>query len=262
MSFYRDLDGDSTVRRRERSHDNDLARSPQRTRTDARTIATPTERNPSNTVVSCHGLPLCPAAVIGERTAVPKTAAIDVTNQFPYVPYRTVRFAIPLVRGDSLTSFQTAPSAIRNVPFITPSKCAASPMRVLAKCVSAKPVNRPIRNRNMPCHMRLRLVDFIWILFSFTARRSCYRSKTDCVWGTLASACPVCNCLICAAPSDGKSKLGRYQKAPSRLLRGPVYYIGRDVHKLKTRYCVKHVFGRRHAGGWIPTTRFLTWIDG
>ena len=44
-------------------------------------------------------------------------------------------------------------------------------------------------------------------------------------------------------------------ETPRRLLMGPMYYIGLDVHKLKISYCVKDVLGRVHAEGWIPTTR-------
>src|SRR5882672_7188866 len=63
--------------------------------------------------------------------------------------------------GASRTSFHAAPSATRNVPFITPSRCAASPIRMLAKCCSAKPVSSPIRNRHIPCHIRDRFVPCI-----------------------------------------------------------------------------------------------------
>src|ERR1700685_1497320 len=56
-------------------------RRPQSTKADATTMAMPTDINPTVTSVSCHGCPLCPAPVIGERAAVPKIAASTVMNQ-------------------------------------------------------------------------------------------------------------------------------------------------------------------------------------
>jgi hypothetical protein len=50
--------------------------------TEEATITTPTLIKPAVIRVSCQGCPLCPTAVIGERAAVPKTAASVVTNQF------------------------------------------------------------------------------------------------------------------------------------------------------------------------------------
>jgi transposase len=35
----------------------------------------------------------------------------------------------------------------------------------------------------------------------------------------------------------------------------PMYYIGLDVHKRKTSYCVKGGSGKVYAEGWIPATR-------
>src|SRR5262249_16169263 len=66
--------------------------------------------------------------------------------------------------GDgSFTSVQMAPSATRKMPFITPSKCAARPMRTLVKCCSARPVSSPSRNRSMPSHISCRFLVFILI---------------------------------------------------------------------------------------------------
>jgi len=45
-------------------------------------------------------------------------------------------------------------------------------------------------------------------------------------------------------------------ETPGRLLMGPMYSIGLDVHKQKLRCCVKDVIGKIHAEGWIPATRF------
>jgi hypothetical protein len=61
-----------------------------------------------------------------------------------------------LVGGDSLTSVQIAPSTTKKVPFMTPSRCAESPIRMLVKRVSSMPVTRPSRNKNMPCHINRR----------------------------------------------------------------------------------------------------------
>jgi hypothetical protein len=36
----------------------------------------------------------------------------------------------------------------------------------------------------------------------------------------------------------------------------PVYYIGLDVQKQKSSYCVKDSSGKIYAEGWIPATRF------
>src|SRR5579859_2187569 len=143
-----------------------LARRPRRISTAATMIVVPTKRKPIVTTLSCHACPLCPAPVMGESAAVPKTAASVVTNQFPYVPQSAVQYAIAFVGEESRTSFQPAPSASRNVPFITPSRCAASPIRMLEKCCSIKPVSRPIRNKNIPCHIKRRFVYSIWLLFS------------------------------------------------------------------------------------------------
>src|SRR5260370_30855419 len=51
------------------AHASALARTPHRTSTEEATIAMPTVRNPSVTRLSCHGCPLSPAPVIGERSA-------------------------------------------------------------------------------------------------------------------------------------------------------------------------------------------------
>src|SRR5215467_6772786 len=45
-------------------------------------------------------------------------------------------------------------------------------------------------------------------------------------------------------------------ETPRRLLMGPMYYIGLDVHKQKISYCAKDVGGKIYAEGWIPATRF------
>src|ERR1700719_266793 len=45
-------------------------------------------------------------------------------------------------------------------------------------------------------------------------------------------------------------------ETPRRLLMGPMYYIGLDVHKQKISYCVKDISGKIYAEGWIPATRF------
>src|SRR5215472_1950382 len=44
-------------------------------------------------------------------------------------------------------------------------------------------------------------------------------------------------------------------ETPRRLLMGPMYYIGLDVHKQKISYCVKESGGKIYAEGWIPATR-------
>src|SRR6202035_2370988 len=104
------------------------------------------------------GRALWPAPVIGERLAAPKIAASVVVAQFPYVPYSALQYALALWRGESLTSVQTAPNAMRKVPFITPSKCAASPIRGLLNCCSTNPVSRPSKNKNIPCQIKGRLL--------------------------------------------------------------------------------------------------------
>jgi len=63
-------------------HCDALDRRPQRTSPEQTTITTPTLMKPVVTRLSCQGWPLRPAAVIGDRAAVPKTAASAVTNQF------------------------------------------------------------------------------------------------------------------------------------------------------------------------------------
>jgi hypothetical protein len=63
-------------------HCNALARRPQRTSTEEATITMPTLMKPTVTRLSCQGCPLWPAAVIGERAAVPKAAASVVISQF------------------------------------------------------------------------------------------------------------------------------------------------------------------------------------
>lgn len=46
-------------------------------------IVSPTDMKPNVTKLSCQGCALKPAAVIGDRAAVPKIAAKVVTSQFP-----------------------------------------------------------------------------------------------------------------------------------------------------------------------------------
>src|SRR3954454_13988044 len=60
------------------------------------------------------------------------------------------------MRGGNSTWPQIAPSAIRNVPFITPSRCAESAIRIFVKRRSFTPVTNPIKNKNMPCHINPR----------------------------------------------------------------------------------------------------------
>src|SRR5215472_848043 len=43
---------------------------------------------------------------------------------------------------------------------------------------------------------------------------------------------------------------------PRRLLMGPMYYIGLDVHNQKISYCVKEGGGKVFAEGWLPATRY------
>src|SRR5580698_5343092 len=76
-----------------------------------------------------------------------------------------VQKAVARAAGASLTLVHAHPSARRKIPFITPSRCAASPIRMLMKCGSRKPVSRPSRKRNMPCHMRRRGVSSFEISF-------------------------------------------------------------------------------------------------
>src|SRR5258707_15577362 len=112
---------------------------------------------PAVTTVSCQGRAPRPP-VIGERLAAPSTAASVVTAQLTYVPYNALQYA-PAFRGaESLTSTQIAPRATRKIPFMTPSRCAASPIRGLVKCCSTSPVSKPNRNRNIPCHIKRRLL--------------------------------------------------------------------------------------------------------
>jgi hypothetical protein len=59
----------------------DLGQNPTSIVTETATIATPTVRNPTVTRPSCHGNPVWPAPVIGERAAVPKIAARVVNTQ-------------------------------------------------------------------------------------------------------------------------------------------------------------------------------------
>src|SRR5215472_108837 len=49
------------------------------------------------------------------------------------------------------------------MPFITPSRCAETPMRMLVKRCSSSPVTSPSRNKNMPCHINRRLAGLILI---------------------------------------------------------------------------------------------------
>src|SRR5258706_1481518 len=110
--------------------------------------------------------------------AVPKIAASVVTAQLAYVPYNAPQYAATFNPGGSLTSVHTAPKATRNVPFITPSRCAARPMRGFLKLCSAKPMRRPSRNRNIPCQSNRRLKSVILIpLYSSLARTVDRRQK-------------------------------------------------------------------------------------
>src|SRR6185312_1051533 len=43
--------------------------------------------------------------------------------------------------------------AIRKMPFMTPSRCAARPIRIFANCGWARPVTSPIKNKATPCRM-------------------------------------------------------------------------------------------------------------
>src|SRR5450432_3340318 len=90
--------------------------------------------------------------------AVPNIAANIVIAQFTYVPYSALQYAATFSRGASRTSVQIAPNATRKVPFNTPSRCAARPMRALLNFCSARPVRRPSRNKNIPCQSNRRLL--------------------------------------------------------------------------------------------------------
>ena len=65
------------------AHDAAARRRPQRTSTEQPMIVSPTDMKPNVTKLSCQGCALKPAAVIGDRAAVPKIAAKVVTSQFP-----------------------------------------------------------------------------------------------------------------------------------------------------------------------------------
>src|SRR6266545_48961 len=132
-------------------------RSPQRISTEDATITSPTLMKPNVTTPSSQGCALWPAAEIGDSAAVPRIAASAVTAQFAYVAYRTPQYAATFTRGGSLTSAQAAPSAMRKIPFITPSRCAPSPMRGFVNCGSTNPVSKPSTNRNIPCKINWRL---------------------------------------------------------------------------------------------------------
>jgi hypothetical protein len=67
---------------RVKRYGNAFSRRPQRTSTEAATIARPTVINPKVTRLSCQGWPWWPAPVMGESAAVPKAAARAVTSQF------------------------------------------------------------------------------------------------------------------------------------------------------------------------------------
>src|SRR5260370_25013831 len=138
-------------------HEAAVRRNPHRTRTEAATIAIPTVMKPAVTTVSCHGRAPWPP-VIGERLAAPSTAASVVTAQLTYLPYNAPQYTPALSAADSLTSTQIAPNATRKIPFMTPSRWAASPIRGLVKCCSISPVSKPNRNRNIPCHIKRRLL--------------------------------------------------------------------------------------------------------
>ena len=118
-----------------------------------------------------HGQWSSPAvAKIGDIAPVPKIAASVVNAQFAYVPYSAVQYATAFGREGSLTSAHTAPNATRKVPFITPSRCAASPMRGLANFCSTKPVRRPSKNKNIPCQSNRRLMSSISVSFMSRGR--------------------------------------------------------------------------------------------
>src|SRR5258708_23117753 len=158
-------------------HETAVRRNPHRTRTETAIIEIPTVMKPAVTTVSCHGRAPWPAPVIGESLDAPNTAASVVTAQLTYVPYNAPQYAPAFARAESLTSTQIAPNATRKIPFMTPSRCAASPIRGLLKCCSTSPVSRPNRNRNIPCHIKRRLLSstplilapyFFYFLFSWS----------------------------------------------------------------------------------------------
>src|SRR5213080_4360534 len=138
-------------------HETAARRNPHNTRTEAAMIAIPTVMKPTVTTASCQGRAPWPP-VIGERLAAPNIAASVVTAQLTYVPYNALQYAPAFSGAKSLTSAQIAPNATRKIPFMTPSRCAASPIRGLLKCCSTSPVSKPNRNRNIPCHINRRLL--------------------------------------------------------------------------------------------------------
>ena len=66
-------------------------------------------------------------AAVGERLAAPRIGASGVVVQFPYVPYSALQYAPAYWSGESLTSIQMAPNAMRKVPFIAPSNVRRDP---------------------------------------------------------------------------------------------------------------------------------------
>ena len=147
-------------------HETAARRNPHRIRTEAAIIAIPTVMKPNVTTVSCQGRALWPAPVIGERLAAPIPAANVVMAQLTYVPYSVLQYAPAFRRGESLTSIQTAPNATRKIPFMTPSRCAASPIRGLLNCCSTNPVSKPNKNRNIPCQSKERWPSAMLIIVS------------------------------------------------------------------------------------------------
>src|SRR5207244_10075304 len=138
-------------------HETAVRRNPHRTRTEAAMIAIPTVMKPTVTTVSCQGRAPWPP-VIGERVAAPNIAASVVTAQLTYAPYNALQYAPAFGPAERRTSAQIAPNATRKIPFMSPSRCAASPIRGLVKCCSTSQVTKPNRNRNIPCHTKRHLL--------------------------------------------------------------------------------------------------------
>ena len=167
-----------------------FARKPQRTNIDVAMIVMPTERKPKVTKLSCHGDPLWPAASDRrKRSRCRKAAAKVVIKPVPVGSRKArsnTRYALlragqaHFVPNRSQRQQETCRSS--RLPDAPPGA-----MRALAKCGSANPVSRPIRNRSMPCHIRRRLTCFPFRIFSFQ-RKFCRRWRAR--WALWSARAP------------------------------------------------------------------------
>ena len=98
------------------------------------------------------------------RSRKPQRASCSASSR----RYRTARSNMPSpLPVTAVSPRPNGPQCNKDGAVHDTSRCAASPMRTLVKCCSAKPVSSPSRKRNMPCHIRCRL----WIPWRFLSKQ-------------------------------------------------------------------------------------------